>query len=350
MKIAQANVNMVSNNRYYEENSVTVQTGLVTKGSFLESLNDQEKKMDSLELSKTSGEDEAVSSQSYSSLKPSKTEQISKIGSTLEDQISEIRSTLLSRILQLLELLGGDNKSKYYTKTLGEASGLLENNSYVSVTTIEQLHIEEEQTTFSGQGMALTEDGRTIDFNVQFSMSRRLCEYAGISVATKGHYLDPLVINVGSDVTSISDQTFYFDLDSDGQEEKISNLGEGSGFLALDKNGDGKINNGLELFGTKSGNGFKDLAMYDKDGNGWIDENDEVYEHLRVWLRDEDGKDRLLSLSEADVGAIYLGSAETEFTQYNSSFAIAGMLRASGMFLRESGGVGTVQQVDMAAM
>ena len=181
-------------------------------------------------------------------------------------------------------------------------------------------------------------------------MSRRLCEYAGISVATKGHYLDPLVINVGSDVTSISDQTFYFDLDSDGQEEKISNLGEGSGFLALDKNGDGKINNGSELFGTKSGNGFKDLAMYDKDGNGWIDENDEVYEHLRVWLRDEDGKDRLLSLSEADVGAIYLGSAETEFTQYNSSFAIAGMLRASGMFLRESGGVGTVQQVDMAAM
>lgn len=350
MKIAQANVNMVSNNRYYEENSVTVQTGLVTKGSFLESLNDQEKKMDSLELSKTSGEDEAVSSQSYSSLKPSKTEQISKIGSTLEDQISEIRSTLLSRILQLLELLGGDNKSKYYTKTLGEASGLLESNSYVSVTTIEQLHIEEEQTTFSGQGMALTEDGRTIDFNVQFSMSRRLCEYAGISVATKGHYLDPLVINVGSDVTSISDQTFYFDLDSDGQEEKISNLGEGSGFLALDKNGDGKINNGSELFGTKSGNGFKDLAMYDKDGNGWIDENDEVYEHLRVWLRDEDGKDRLLSLSEADVGAIYLGSAETEFTQYNSSFAIAGMLRASGMFLRESGGVGTVQQVDMAAM
>lgn len=350
MKIAQANVNMVSTNRYYEENSVTVQTGMVTKGSFLESLNDQEKKMDSLELSKTSDENEAVSSQSYSSLKPSKTEQISRIGSTLEDQLAEIRSTLLSRILQLLELLGGENQSKYYQKALGDVSGLLENNSYLSVTTIENVHIEEEQTTFSGQGLALTEDGRTIDFNVEFSMSRRLCEYAGISVATAGHFLDPLVINVGSDVTSISDQSFYFDLDSDGQEEKISNLGAGSGFLALDKNGDGKINNGLELFGTKSGNGFKDLAMYDKDGNGWIDENDEVYEHLRVWLRDEDGTDRLLSLSEADVGAIYLGSAETEFTQYNSSFAIAGMLRASGMFLRESGGVGTVQQVDMAAM
>ncbi|SDA61903.1 hypothetical protein SAMN02910275_01630 [Butyrivibrio sp. INlla18] len=350
MKIAQANVNMVSTNRYYEENSVTVQTGMVTKGSFLENLNDQEKKMDSLELSKTSDENEAVSSQSYSSLKPSKTEQISRIGSTLEDQLAEIRSTLLSRILQLLELLGGENQSKYYQKALGDVSGLLENNSYLSVTTIENVHIEEEQTTFSGQGLALTEDGRTIDFNVEFSLSRRLCEYAGISVATAGHFLDPLVINVGSDVTSISDQSFYFDLDSDGQEEKISNLGAGSGFLALDKNGDGKINNGLELFGTKSGNGFKDLAMYDKDGNGWIDENDEVYEHLRVWLRDEDGTDRLLSLSEADVGAIYLGSAETEFTQYNSSFAVAGMLRASGMFLKESGGVGTLQQVDMAAM
>lgn len=350
MKIAQANVNMVSSHRYYEENSVTVQTGLVTKGSFLESLNDQEKKMDSLEVSKTSDENEALSSESYSSLKPQKSENISRLGSTLEDQLAEIRSTLLSRILQLLEILGGENQSKYYQKALGDVSGLLENNSYLSVTTIEQVHIEEEQTSFSGQGLALTEDGRSIDFNVQFSMSRRLCEYAGISVATAGHFLDPLVINVGSDVTSISDQSFYFDLDSDGQEEKISSLGAGSGFLALDRNGDGKINNGSELFGTKSGNGFKDLAIHDKDGNGWIDENDEIYEHLRVWLRDEDGTDRLLSLSEADVGAIYLGSAETEFTQYNSSFAIAGMLRSSGMFLKESGGVGTVQQVDMAAM
>ena len=63
----------------------------------------------------------------------------------------------------------------------------------------------------------------------------------------------------------LSDQTFYFDLDADGKEEEISVL-NGSGYLALDKNGDGVINDGSELFGTKNGDGFADLARYDEDG------------------------------------------------------------------------------------
>ena len=41
----------------------------------------------------------------------------------------------------------------------------------------------------------------------------------------------------------------------------------GSGYLALDKNGDGTINDGSELFGTRNGDGFADLAQYDEDGN-----------------------------------------------------------------------------------
>ncbi len=38
-----------------------------------------------------------------------------------------------------------------------------------------------------------------------------------------------------------------------------------------------KINDGSELFGTSSGDGFKDLATYDEDENGWIDENDSIF-------------------------------------------------------------------------
>jgi len=56
------------------------------------------------------------------------------------------------------------------------------------------------------------------------------------------------------------------------------------------------------------------LKAYDSDGNGWIDEADEIYSKLKVWVRDSDGKERLLSLKEADVGAIYLGSSKTEFS------------------------------------
>ena len=248
---------------------------------------------------------------------------------------------------------------------------MLTANTFVRTTTITAVHLEEECTSFSGMGTALTEDGRVIDFGLQFSMSRRLCEYAGISMSSAVSMIDPLVINVSSDVTHISDQSFYFDLDCDGTEDKISNLGAGSGFLALDKNGDGKIGDGSELFGTKSDNGFEDLRMYDSDGNGWIDENDDVYGQLRVWMRGADGTDTLLSLQEADVGAIFLGNAETQFSHYGGfgglgglaagglsdgltgspeNFGVTGMTRSSGIFLKESGGVGTVQQVDLAAL
>ncbi len=350
MKIANSTVNLVSSRQYYEENSVSVSTGVVTRDSFLDSLQNQEKKIDQLELSEVSDETAPLGSESYTSLRPSKSEYLSPQMSTLEDQIAEIRNTLLERIIKLLRLFGGDTQSRGFGKTLSNTAEMLSAGTFMKVTTVSMTHIETEETTFSGTGCAMTEDGRQIDFGVSFSMSRRLCEYAGVSVGTSVGLIDPLVINVGSGVADISDQSFYFDLDCDGTMDNIHSLGQGSGFLALDKNGDGKIGDGSELFGTQSGNGFADLSKYDLDGNGWIDENDEVYEQLKIWVRNGDGTDSLLGLKESDVGAIYLGSADTQFSHYGSDFALSAMTRASGLFLRESGGVGTVQQLDLAAL
>ena len=349
MKIAQSNVNLVSSHSYYEENQVTVESNVLTRGAFLESLQNQQNKMDLLEVSKDSG-GQAIGSETYTSLKPSKSEYLSPLDSTLEEQLSELRASLLERILSLLQLLDGGNSRKGYQNILRQTSNMLTSNSFVKVTTVHMTHIEEEATTFSGRGCAVTEDGRTIDFGVDFSLSKKLVSYAGMSVSSAVSLIDPLIINVGNDVTNISDQSFYFDLDADGTEDKISSLGSGSGFLSYDKNGDGIINDGSELFGTKSGNGFKDLSQYDSDNNGWIDENDEIYDKLSVWTRNDDGTDSLLSLKEADVGAIYLGSADTQYSNLNSNFVMNAMMRKSGIFLKESGGVGTVQQVDMAAL
>ena len=349
MKIAQSSVNLVSSHQYYEENTVTVQSSVMTRGSFLESLQNQEKKMDSLELGQ--GEDGLVGSNNYTSFKPAKTEYLGVTETTLEDQIAEMRSRILENLLNLLQLFDQRGQNSGYRDMLRQTANMLTSNRFVRVTTVQMTHVEEEVTTFKGNGIALTEDGRSIDFNVNLSMSRRFTQYAGMSVSSAVSLIDPLMINVGKDITSISDQSFFFDLDSDGVEEKISKPGRGTGFLAYDKNGDGIINNGSELFGTKSRNGFKDLAAYDLDNNGWIDENDEIFYKLKVWLKNEDGTDSLLSLGEADVGAIYLGSAETEFSHQNTeNFMVSAMMRASGVFLRESGGVGTVHQVDMAAL
>lgn len=359
MKIAQSNVNLVSSHQYYEENTVTIQSGVVDRGSFLENLNKQEKSVGK----EPEQEDIILKSDNYNDLRPMKTSGYENTYDSLVQQISQIRARLLETIMSFLQILGENTANASYKNMLQETSGMISDMSFVKVTTIQMSHVEEEATTFSGKGVALTEDGREIDFNVDFSLSRRLMQSAGLSIAGAVSMIDPLVINVGSDVTSISDQSFFFDLDCDGQEEKIAGLGAGSGFLAYDKNGDGMINDGSELFGTKSGNGFKDLSEYDSDGNGWIDENDEIYGKLQVWIRGEDGVDKLLSLQEADVGAIYLGNVETQHSMYTdvekpddtllsatAAFGIAGMMRASGLFLRESGGAGTVHQIDLARM
>ena len=118
----------------------------------------------------------------------------------------------------------------------------------------------------------MTKDGREINFDVSVTMSRSFEVERQTNLQFGApNYCDPLVINLDYDVAEVSEQKFYFDLDADGTEESISMLNSNSGYLALDKNNNGIIDDGSELFGTKSGNGYADLAEYDIDKNGWID-------------------------------------------------------------------------------
>lgn len=206
----------------------------------------------------------------------------------------------------------------------------------------------EEHTAFSSVGTVVTGDGRTIQFGLNLEMSREF--EAAFAVATKEEvFTDPLVINLDTDAAALSDVSFYFDLDCDGTEEEISTLDWGSGFLALDRNGDGKINDGSELFGAKTGDGFGELAQYDTDGNGWIDENDEIFSRLSVWTKCGDGEGKLLSLAEAGVGAIFLGNQGTQFGLADSAGSEQGVVRSTGVYLKENGQAGAIQHVDFKA-
>ena len=130
-------------------------------------------------------------------------------------------------------------------------------------------------------------------------------------------------------------------------EEDIHKLNSGSGYLALDKNNDGKINDGNELFGTASGDGFADLAKYDEDGNGWIDENDAIWNHLKIWVQTEQGP-QLYSLADKGVGAICLNRMPTYYTQYDKDGEVSAVVRSTGMFLYENGAAGSMQHLDLA--
>lgn len=210
----------------------------------------------------------------------------------------------------------------------------------------ETLYMETETTSFSTTGTVKTADGREINFNLDVSMSRSFARYTKETVETVGAFVDPLVINLNGNIAEVSDQKFYFDLDADGEEEAISRLCEDSGYLSLDLNEDGKINDGSELFGTKSGDGFADLAVYDKDKNGWIDENDDIWNKLKIWVQDENGNSKLYSLAEQGVGAICLQNVSTEFEQRGMAGEVNAAIRNTGIFLYENGTAGTIQHLD----
>ena len=211
----------------------------------------------------------------------------------------------------------------------------------------ETLH-EVEVTRFDAEGVVKTSDGREISFKLSLEMSREFYQETNVSIrAGDGVKKDPLVINFAGAAAQLTDTKFEFDLDSNGKAEQMSFVGSGSGFLALDKNGNGTIDNGSELFGTQSGNGFADLAAYDSDGNQWIDENDAVYSKLRIWSKDGGGNDLLSTLTERKVGALYLGNVATPFDLKNGANDLQGQVRNSGVYLNEDGTAGTLQQVDL---
>jgi len=211
-------------------------------------------------------------------------------------------------------------------------------------------YYESEKVSFSAKGVINTADGEKINFSVkirlrrEFMIEQNISARFGDAVTLK----DPLVINFGGTSAQLTNRRFSFDIDSDGKADRVPFVGANSGFLAIDRNHDGKINNGSELFGPKTGNGFAELAEYDADHNNWIDENDSIYSKLRVWSKDARGNNSLVSLKQRGVGAIYLGHQYTQFKLNDAQNKTQGQLRASGIYVNERGTVGTIQQVDLS--
>ena len=211
-------------------------------------------------------------------------------------------------------------------------------------------YYESEKVSFSAKGVINTADGEEIKFNMKFRLRREFMVERNISArfGDAVRLKDPLIINFGGTSAQLTSRRFKFDIDSDGNADQVPFVGANSGFLAIDRNHDGKINNGSELFGPKTGKGFAELAEYDEDHNNWIDENDSIYSKLRIWSKDARGNNSLVSLKQSGVGAIYLGHQYTQFKLNDAQNRTQGQLRASGIYVSERGTVGAIQQVDLS--
>jgi len=256
---------------------------------------------------------------------------------------------LTGKKIKAVEVNGGSNCSPAQPSSDAPVQDVQDDWDVMAVSHSE-IYSEYESVTFDASGTVLTADGREISFSISVAMERSFYSESSSTVWLNkaAQTQDPLVINFNGPAAQLTNTRFAFDLEGDGTAENIHFATGGSGFLAFDKNSDGVINDGNELFGPATGNGFKELAALDTDRNGWIDENDADWDKLRIWSKDESGNDRLLTLREAGVGAISVDNLSTLFSLMNSSNQLKGQIQSTGIFLREDGMPGTIQHVDLS--
>ena len=131
--------------------------------------------------------------------------------------------------------------------------------------------------------------------------------------------VDPLIVDLdgdGVEVVGLDESRALFDMDNDGVEEHTAWAGNDDGFLVLDQNEDGIINDQTELFGDteQHENGFLNLASYDSNADNVIDSNDDVFNELQIW-NDADGDGQtddgeLFTLADLGIESIDLGATE----------------------------------------
>lgn len=201
--------------------------------------------------------------------------------------------------------------------------------------------IERESVSFTASGSVRLASGRTLQFRLAFTLNRSRVEQVSIDA---GMRRDPLVLDFADHGALMAGDRIRFDLNGDGEAGEIPVPASGRGFLVLDRNGNGKVDDGGELFGPRSGDAFAELAALDADGNGWIDEADPAFSRLGLW--NPSREDSLRLLGQAGVGALHTGRAATPYTLERAG-EVRGWLRESGIYLGSDGRVGTLSRIDL---
>jgi hypothetical protein len=139
----------------------------------------------------------------------------------------------------------------------------------------------------------------------------------------------PIIISLSCNRPRLSslDGGVLFDIRNAGVLDQVAWPVDGvSGFLALDRNGNGQIDSGAELFGNHtplqaggtSENGYEALKEFDVDGDEWIESDDTVYGLLRLWIdRNRDGvsqPDELHGLEGVGIIALSLRYESSRYT------------------------------------
>ena len=133
--------------------------------------------------------------------------------------------------------------------------------------------------------------------------------------------------------TGVNDGVF-FDIDGDGHKEKTSVVTGGDAFLAYDKDGNGVIDSGKELFGDSNGDehGFAELSRYDENQDGKIDASDSIFDKLQLLSYNKKGEQHLSYLKNADIASFNLS-----YTNQNQAINQYDTIAQVGQFEYQNG-------------
>lgn len=153
---------------------------------------------------------------------------------------------------------------------------------------------------------------------------------------------DPLVLDLAGDgvnLTGANKEGSLFDINADGRPDQSGFVQGDDAFLALDRNHNGRIDNGGELFGDQHGavNGFEELALFDENNDGQIDHRDAIFSDLLL-LHDlnRDGSVGLREVSQLldqGIASLDLGYVLEPLQDDNRGNTLA----ERGHFLRSNG-------------
>jgi hypothetical protein len=191
----------------------------------------------------------------------------------------------------------------------------------------------------------------TSSFSLVFQVRQQQSLEVSVSVSSNLASIfttDPLVLDLSDAgiATTGVENGVEFDLNADGITEQVSMVNSETWLLALDRNGNGRIDDGGELFGDQHGaaNGFAELARYDADANGVadgvIDANDVAFSQLQLLQIDRNGKQVTQTLEEAGVVAIELAHQNTR-----KALNLYDTVAQTAQFRRDDGSTGEAADV-----
>jgi hypothetical protein len=212
---------------------------------------------------------------------------------------------------------------------------------------VERTQVATTSMQFAAAGTIVTEDGTAIAFEASFVSQSSAISVERLSLrAGDAQMKDPLVLLYSGSHAELTQQAQAFDLDANGSLEQLPGVTNGA-YVVQDLNRNGKIDDGKELLGAISGDGFADLRRIDQDGNGFIDSGDPRFNELYLWNPSENGGGELRSLADAGVMALHTGNVATPFALAAQNGELQGRVKSTGIYLTEDGNVRPLEQIDV---